>query len=186
MWVKICGITRQEDALHACELGADAVGFVFTGSPRRVSEKNIGQWIHTLSGVEKVGVFTDENVEDIMRTCLNLGLGTVQLHCSPSPSHKLLGDKIKIIYAMDEYRSWMVPDIPFRVLIDSSRGSGMKGSWKELSFPYILAGGLTPENVRDAVRIARPAGIDVSSGVEKAPGVKDKKLMERFIREAKL
>jgi phosphoribosylanthranilate isomerase len=185
MWVKICGITRYEDALRACALGADALGFVFTRSPRRVKADGIAAWIHSISGVEKVGVFTDENVEDIMRICLKLGIGTVQLHCSPSASHKFLREKLKIIYAMEEYRG-MIPDISCRILIDSSMGMGMKGPWRELSHPYILAGGLTPENVREAIRIAKPAGVDVSSGVENAPGIKDKKLMERFIREAKL
>jgi phosphoribosylanthranilate isomerase len=185
MWVKICGITRQEDASRAFELGADALGFVFTRSPRRVRPESLDHWIHSITGVEKVGVFTDENVEDIVRICLKLGIGTVQLHSKPCASHKFLCEKFNLIYAVDEYRKGMIPDGSCRILMDSSKGSGMKGSWKELPIPYILAGGLTPENVREAIRKARPAGVDVSSGVESSPGIKDSLLMERFIREAR-
>jgi len=87
---------------------------------------------------------------------------------------------------MDVYKERKMPEgIPWRILIDSSKGSGIKGAWKELAIPYILAGGLTPENVREAIQAAKPAGVDVASGVERAPGIKDRALMERFIREAK-
>ena len=185
MWVKICGITRQEDAFRAFELGADALGFVFTESPRRVRPERIDHWIHSLNGVEKVGVFTDESVESIVRICLKLGIGTVQLHCRPSASHRFLCEKFNLIYALVEYRDGMIPDGSCRILLDASKGSGRKGSWKKLSVPYILAGGLTPDNVREAIRRAQPAGVDVSSGVEEAPGIKDSTLMERFIKEAR-
>jgi phosphoribosylanthranilate isomerase len=186
MWVKICGITRHEDAILACELGADAVGFVFTGSPRRVSKDTVAPWIQSIAGIEKVGVFTNESTEEIMRVCDELGLDTIQLHAGVCRTHESLWMHYNIIYAMDVYRVRNLPEgIPWRILIDSSKGSGIKGAWKELTIPYILAGGLTPENVRDAILIAKPAGVDVASGVERAPGIKDRALMERFIREAK-
>jgi phosphoribosylanthranilate isomerase len=185
MWVKICGITRQEDAFRAFELGADALGFVFTASPRRVRPESLDHWIHSLTGIEKVGVFTDESVEDIVRICLKLRIGTVQLHCRPSASHRFLWEKFNIIYAVHKYREGMIPDGSCRILLDSSKGSGRKGAWKQLPVPYILAGGLTPDNVRDAIRRASPAGVDVSSGVETSPGIKDSVLMERFIKEAR-
>jgi phosphoribosylanthranilate isomerase len=79
----------------------------------------------------------------------------------------------------------MLPGYPCRILIDASRGKGMKGIWEKTDVPFILAGGLTPDNVRDAIRAAMPLGVDVSSGVEVSPGIKDPVKVQRFIREAK-
>lgn len=185
MWVKICGITRPEDAMLARELGADAVGFVFTGSPRRASPDVLLPWIRKMTGVEKVGVFMDEGVGEILQVCEGLGLDTIQIHAEPMRGHELLTGRYRIIYARDGYQGKRLSEIPCRVLIDASRGSGTQSAWEEMTIPFILAGGLTPENVREAIRRAKPAGVDVSSGVEEAPGVKDPALMERFIREAK-
>jgi phosphoribosylanthranilate isomerase len=185
MWVKICGITRPEDAMLAAGCGADALGFVFTKSPRKVCRENILHWVRDLAGVEKVGVFMDEGVDEILITCEGLGIDTVQLHAPPSQEHERLIGHYSIIYAAHEYRLGMLPGYPCRILIDASRGKGMKGQWKKRDIPFILAGGLTPDNVRDAIRIAMPEGVDVSSGVEMSPGIKDPVKVERFIREAK-
>jgi phosphoribosylanthranilate isomerase len=185
VWVKICGITRYEDAMLACSLGTDAVGFVFTESPRRVNRESLVPWIHALTGVEKVGVFRDEGIDEIMRTCDGLGLDAIQFHTDPISTHERLWQRYAVIYAMEGFHEERFSGIPCRILIDSSLGKGMKGVWKKYDFPYILAGGLTPENVRGAIHKAGPAGVDVSSGVEKAPGIKDWSLMEWFIREAK-
>ena len=185
MWVKICGITRREDALAAVRLGADALGFVFAESPRRVAPELIASWIMGVHGVEKVAVFTDEGMDEIMKACDGLGMDAVQLHAAPSGSHARLIERYRIIYAMEEYRPDMLPAFPCRILIDASRGKGIQGLWKGRDVPYILAGGLTPDNVRRAVLAGRPAGVDVSSGVESSPGIKDTYKMERFIREAK-
>ena len=185
MWVKICGITRREDALTAAALGADALGFVFTDSPRRVFPESVSPWIRGIAGIEKVAVFTTESVEEILTTCGGLGIDTIQIHAEPAGDHERLSRSYGIIYAMNEYRKDLLPGFPCRVLIDASRGTGMQGEWKERDIPYILAGGLNPDNVREAVRIARPAGVDVSSGVESAPGIKDPGRIENFIREAR-
>jgi len=185
MWVKICGITRLEDALLAAEYGADAVGFVFTKSPRKVSRESIEPWIREINKVEKVAVFMNEDVDEILKTCAGLGIDTIQLHAEPSQKHERLMEQYGIIYAAHEYRQDMLPGYPCRILIDASTGKGMKGIWKERDVPFILAGGLTPDNVREAIRKALPEGVDVSSGVEMSPGIKDPVKVQRFIREAK-
>ena len=185
MWVKICGIVRHEDAMLAAMLGADALGFIFTESPRKVCKREISSWINRVGSVEKVAVFTDETVDEILKACEGLGIDTIQLHNEPVKDHERLLMKYDIIYAMDDYRPEKLPIFPCRILIDASRGKGAQGVWKERDFPYILAGGLNPDNVREAVKLARPAGVDVSSGVESHPGIKDAFKMARFIREAK-
>lgn len=185
MWVKICGITRREDAMTAAVLGADALGFVFTRSPRRVAPGSLSSWIREVAGIEKVAVFTTEPAEEIIAVCEGLGITTLQLHAAPSRGHERLSRRYGIIYAMDEYGQERMPAFPCRVLIDASRGTGSRGAWRERDIPYILAGGLNPDNVREAVRMARPAGVDVSSGVEAAPGIKDPGRIENFIREAR-
>lgn len=186
MWVKICGITRYEDALAASVLGADAVGFVLTESKRRADPDVLKAWVHELKNIEKVGVFTDEAPEDIARIGVELGLDTVQIHGDLSNEHKKLLERFSVIYAVKKVRDGVIPeDLPCRILIDPSLGSGMRGSWERSTLPVILAGGLTPDNVREAIQKADPAGVDVSSGVEVAPGIKDAALMERFIKEAR-
>ena len=185
MWVKICGITRRDDAILAAGLGADALGFVFTRSPRKVRRDDLLPWIAEIQQVEKVAVFMDEAVDEILEACKDLGMDTIQLHAEPTLEHERLIGGYKIIYALKEYTPLALSGIPCRILIDTSRGTGVKAKWEERDFPYILAGGLSPDNVREAVRLARPAGVDVSSGVESAPGIKDAYKMARFIREAK-
>ena len=185
MWVKICGLTRKEDALAAAELGADAVGFVFTKSRRRADPEEISKWINEIKGLEKVGVFTDEPVEYILEIAEGLGLDTVQLHTELNETHKLLEDRINVIVAIRGQVQEIIPEIKCRILIDPSMGQGEKADWKPYPFPFILAGGLTPENVREAILKAHPAGVDVSSGIEISPGIKDMKKMQKFIMEAK-
>jgi phosphoribosylanthranilate isomerase len=185
MWVKICGITRLEDAMLAVGCGADALGFVFTKSPRKVSREMVVPWIGEITSVEKVAVFMDEGVDDILETCEGLGIDTIQLHAAPSEGHECLMEQYGIIYAAHEYQEGMLPGYPCRILIDGSTGKGVKGLWKERDVPFILAGGLTPDNVREAIRAALPEGVDVSSGVEISPGIKDPIKVARFIREAK-
>jgi phosphoribosylanthranilate isomerase len=162
MWVKICGITRHQDALAACECGADALGFVFTRSRRRVDP-------------------------DHVRVCTELELDTIQLHAPVTPAHRELLSCARLIAALDELDLGNVPrGFPCRILYDPSRGSGTPGSWKRLSIPCILAGGLTPENVRQAIGQAAPIGVDVSTGVEAACGIKDREKIRKFIQEAKV
>jgi phosphoribosylanthranilate isomerase len=185
MWVKICGLTRQEDALAAAELGADAIGFVFTKSKRRANPEEILKWINEIKGVEKVGVFTDEPVEDILEIAEGIGLDTVQIHAELNETHKLLEDRINLIVAIRGQVQGIIPAIKCRILIDPSMGTAEKADWKPYPFPFILAGGLTPENVREAILKANPAGVDVSSGIEISPGIKDINKIRKFIMEAK-
>jgi len=206
MWVKICGITRLEDATAAVQLGADAIGFVLTPSPRRADVDELKTWIHDIHWVEKVGVFTHEDPRLILDIGQALGLNSIQLHGELTPGHAVLAERFEIIHALSdpELLKQFVPrtsmrrgagghslnritagDFSYRVMIDASRGTGKTGKWEPRGFPYILAGGLNPDNVRQAIAKAHPVGVDVSSGVETSPGIKDAGLMERFIKEAR-
>lgn len=190
MWVKICGIVRYEDARAACEYGADAVGFVLTRSRRRADPDLVGSWIHDIRGMEKVGVFTDEDPGYIAEISKRLGLDTVQLHGPVRPGHRLLLEDFRVIMALKHtepgpYPARIPEGFPCRVLLDPSMGTGRAGDWRRLGIPFILAGGLTPENVGQAIAQAGPFGVDVSSGVETAPGIKDRQKIQKFIREAK-
>jgi phosphoribosylanthranilate isomerase len=206
MWVKICGITRYEDAFEAVRLGVDAIGFVLTVSPRRADPAVLKGWIDKIQGVEKVGVFTTEEPQLIMDLGQALGLDTIQLHGDFTLAHHILAERFGIIRAVRDVELQIKIDLQsvigvgttgesprrlmpgsqvYRVLIDNSMGSGTTGRWEPLEFPFILAGGLNPDNVREAIDKAHPAGVDVSSGVEISPGAKDAGLMERFIKEAR-
>lgn len=206
MWVKICGITRREDAMAAVQLGADALGFVLTTSPRRADVDQLKTWIHEIHWVEKVGVFTHEDPRLILDIGQALGLNSIQLHGGLYPGHAPLAERFEIIHAIGDQclpeevgprtHGWQgalnhtairaaAGDFSCRIMIDASRGTGKKGEWVPRRYPYILAGGLNPDNVRQAIARAHPAGVDVSSGVETAPGIKDAGLMERFIKEAR-
>ncbi|HNY64295.1 MAG TPA: phosphoribosylanthranilate isomerase [Deltaproteobacteria bacterium] len=185
MWVKICGITRREDAVAACEAGADALGFVLTKSPRRADPRALMGWIRLVMGVEKVGVFTDEPLGYIEEVSTLLGLDTVQLHTQVRPGHGVLRARFKIIRAVKSLDEAALDDPTDRILFDASMGTGTRGTWTPSGVPFILAGGLTPENVRQAIMQANPAGVDVSSGVEVSPGIKDAAKMGKFIQEAR-
>jgi phosphoribosylanthranilate isomerase len=206
MWVKICGITRREDAIAAVQLGADAIGFVLTTSPRRADIDDLKTWIHDIHWVEKIGVFTYEDPRLILALGQALGLNSIQLHGGLTPGYAVLAERFEIIYALkdQEQLKEVVPgirkgqgmrsysanrinmgDFSCRIMVDASMGTGKTGEWIPRGFPYILAGGLNPDNVRQAIVMAHPAGVDVSSGVETGPGIKDAVLMERFIKEAR-
>jgi len=186
MWVKICGITRYEDALAACEYGADAVGVVLTRSIRKADPESVGSWIHDIRGVEKVGVFTEEDPAYIREVSTMLGLDTVQLHAPLGPGHRALLGGFGVIVALKDPQQVRIPgDFPCRILIDPSMGTGTSGLWRRFDIPCILAGGLTPENVGRVIEQAGPIGVDASSGVEAYPGIKDREKIRRFIQEAK-
>jgi phosphoribosylanthranilate isomerase len=185
MWVKICGITREEDAILARDAGADAIGIVLTRSSRRADPVLVGSWIHDLRGIEKVGVFMDEDPGHIEELGVMLGLDTIQLHAGLLPGHGALPARFGIIYAVKDLDAGLPPGFGGRILLDPSTGTGSKAEWRRHDVPFILAGGLTPENVRQAIIEARPRGVDVSSGVELSPGIKDPERVMRFIQEAK-
>ena len=188
MIVKICGITRPQDAERAVVLGATAIGFIFwPSSPRRVgleAARSIGRLVP--GSVLKVGVFVDAPAAELARTVGEAGLDAVQLHGSESPD-LVRGLEARVIKAV-ALRS---PDAEAQIaqwtgttlLLDAHDpvrhgGTGRVVDWDRAArlarlHEVILAGGLNPENVVEAVRRVRPAGIDVSSGVEQTPGVKD-------------
>ncbi len=199
--VKICGITSLEDALFALEAGADALGFVFwEESQRAISVEKVSEIIRGLPPfVTTVGVFVNEGADVINAIVSETGLDAVQLHGGEPPElcreinsrvikafrvkgKKLLGqgiDKYRLsAYLLDTYAD------------DAAGGTGKTFDWAAAKSAkkygrIILSGGLNPDNVRDAIKAAGPYAVDVSSGVEKSPGIKDMKKLSSFIKRAK-
>jgi phosphoribosylanthranilate isomerase len=193
--VKICGITRLDDALAAAECGVDALGFVFAPSPRRVTPDFVSVLIRRLpEGVTTVGVFVDETADTINEIVRQTGLRAIQLHGSENVEtcKRIQADVIKRIHVQDtdnrETIALKRKDYDgFAVLLDPGSGSGKAFDWNLASgLPgnVMMAGGLSPENVGEAVRQARPWAVDVSSGVESTPGVKNADKMRRFVEAA--
>lgn len=197
MFVKICGITSEEDALLAVALGADAVGFIFAPSPRWVSVGKVYDITRRLPPeILTVGVFRDEHPRRVVETVDRAGLKAAQLHGHETPEDvaevmKSVRTVIKAVSAgtSDAARADRFPtDL---VLVDApAPGSGRVFDWSLLGeVPVgprlILAGGLTPENVAAGIAAARPWGVDVSSGVESSPGHKDPVKLRRFIAAAR-
>lgn len=200
MRVKICGITNREDAQAAIELGADALGFVFAKSPRQVTKEQARDIIERLPPfVSPVGVFVDEQVDTMKEICNFCHIHTVQLHGNEDPLYlnDLKGYKIiKAFRIREENDLKLLANYkPHAFLLDSyvkgvMGGTGVPFKWETARQAHkygtiILSGGLLPENVREAIHIVKPYGVDVSSGVETSPGKKDKALMKRFIMNAK-
>ena len=197
--VKICGITRLEDALAAARLGADAVGFNFwPRSKRHVAPDAAAAIVRRLPpSVACFGVFVDPTRAELERAVAVSGVGAVQLHGDEPPALCLgLGvPVVKAIRVRDGHDLAQLATYEVRAfLLDSASpgygGSGATFDWSLAAevareLPVLLAGGLTPENVAEAVATVRPLGVDVASGVETAPGVKDAARMETFIRRAK-
>ena len=199
MILKICGITRLTDARHALEHGATALGFVFwPRSPRFVAFEQAEAIISELpSFVTTVGVFVNEPVEAIRGVVAATGISAVQLHGDESPSFAAaLGvpviRSITLNVADDARRVWPSDTTFLLDAADEVRrgGTGRTVDWARARHVadqqrVILAGGLTPENVAAAVAAARPFGVDVSSGVEELPGVKDPDKVTRFLANAR-
>lgn len=200
MWVKICGITRLEDALYAARFRADAVGFVFADSPRRITPDQARSITGRLpEKPARVGVFVDSPLEEVVEITDYCGLDLVQLHGDEDPSYceKLGGSAVKAIPVNGSFDLGRAEEYACdTLLLDAKSGSARGGTgrsfdWKKARLldggrRVIVAGGLSPDNVAEAVGIARPYGVDVSSGVEVGPGIKDPVLMYRFIEEARL
>jgi phosphoribosylanthranilate isomerase len=230
IWIKICGNTSLEDALMAVEAGvptdrpssvgweagADAVGFVFAPSPRRVTPAQVAAITpHLPPAVEKIGVFVDAALEEIVSTVQLCGLTGVQLHFDaeydlPARLHERLGSEVRIlrvIHFSAESAGQHTAQIAAydqdphvdAVLVDSRTaaaigGTGVAFAWEAARatlFPdanarkRIAAGGLNPDNVAEAIAALRPWGVDAVSGVEAAPGRKDPDKVREFIRRAK-
>jgi phosphoribosylanthranilate isomerase len=197
VFVKICGITSEEDALLAVAMGADALGFVFAPSPRQVSPSIVSDIVKRLPPeILTVGVFRDEAPERVVQIVSRTALIGAQLHGSESPAVvKQVAASVRFVIkgfragspAVREAASFGADCI----LIDAPNpGSGEVFDWSlAAEIPdgvrIMLAGGLTPENVADAVASVQPWAVDVSSGVEAAPGRKDPVKLRAFIAAAK-
>ena len=197
--VKVCGITNAEDALAAVELGADALGFVFAPSPRQVTRQQVADIVAKLPPfVCKVGVFADSSLQEVAETLQSCGLDLAQLHGSETPGfcQALFPRVIKAFRVKDESVLDLLPRYKASAyLLDSYHealkgGTGQSFNWEiaRKARRYgriVLSGGLTPENVRQAITEVQPFAIDVSSGVESRPGVKDHAKLRAFLEAAK-
>ncbi len=200
--VKICGITRVQDALVAARLGADAIGLIFyPDSPRAVDVEKAADIVAALPPfVSAVGLFVNADPDQVRAVLKRVPLNLLQFHGEESPEYcaafnfpylkvaRMQPDtdlpRIALDYAgakallLDTY----VPDL--------AGGSGKVFDWSRvprgLTKPIILAGGLTPENVLNAIATLRPYGVDVSSGVEAGQGIKDPSKIEDFIRKCRM
>jgi phosphoribosylanthranilate isomerase len=196
--VKICGITRLEDALAAARLEADAVGFVFAPSPRRVSADQVRDITKALPPfILRVGVFVNQPLETMIHIRRYCRLDAIQLHGDEDESIvEALGGRVLKALHPEEGRTDLARAFPKAcLLLDTTSpgargGSGQAFNW-ELAVaparlrPLILAGGLTPENLQQAITTVQPYAVDVSSGVEIKPGRKDHERMAEFIKRAK-
>jgi len=204
--VKICGITGEEDGLTAAEAGADLLGFVFyPPSLRGIDPQRATRIISAVSragyAVQFVGVFVDERESYVQEVAARCNLDYVQLHGSEPPQlvARLAQNGLSVIKGVRIAGKESLRELerysPHLYLLDSylpglPGGSGETFDWrvclraKHLG-PFLLAGGLNPDNVAAAVRTVRPWGVDVSTGVESSPGHKDHAKMRRFIARAK-
>jgi phosphoribosylanthranilate isomerase len=202
VFVKICGLCRAGDVEAVGALAPDAMGFVFwPRSPRAVTPGQVGDWTRGLPpGIRKVGVFVDASVTEIRRAVDEAGLDVVQLHGAETPELCKAFD-VPVWKALHLDR---LPDGPLSgypvdaFLVDSYSstspgGTGIAADWQAAAAfvedaprRVLLAGGLTPRTVREAIRVVGPWGVDVSSGVEAAPGRKDMHRVGAFIEQCRI
>jgi phosphoribosylanthranilate isomerase len=182
MMIKICGITRREDAEAAVEAGASALGFIFyPNSPRYLTPEMAAALGEGLP-VWKVGVFVDETPAAIEAVVRAARLDIVQLYGGEAPEGARLWRAFRLIPAFGALR---VNGSPEAILFDGP-SNGVPWSWDRVHSveKLIVAGGLDASNVADAIRLARPWGVDASSRLESAPGIKDHDKLRRFIQAA--
>jgi phosphoribosylanthranilate isomerase len=197
VFVKICGITSEEDALLAVAMGADALGFIFAPSPRQMTITKVYDIARRLPPeILTVGVFRDESTARVIDTVFRAGLKAAQLHGRETPEQVLevSASVRRVIKAFnanspaarmaDRYNTDLI------LVEGSTPGSGNVFDWSLMeNIPpgprVILAGGLTPENVGHAIETVQPWGVDVATGVEKSPGKKDAVKVRQFIKEAR-
>ncbi|MDP8216545.1 MAG: phosphoribosylanthranilate isomerase [Candidatus Kaelpia imicola] len=199
--VKFCGITRSSDALAASRLGIHALGFIFVKeTPRYISPDNAAEIVNVLSPmVMRVGIFMNPEISEVENIAGKCRLDIIQLHgeessclCSQiKESYRVIKTlRVKSRAVLDEIPKYK--DAADAILLDTfseraAGGTGESFNWeiardaRSFGLPIILSGGLNPNNIRDAVKEANPYAVDVSSGIEQSPGVKDQELMGRFI-----
>lgn len=197
--IKICGVTRVEDALLATELGAHAIGLVFhPGSPRCVTLAQAAAIARAVPAFTTVvGLFVNADPANIRKTIDAVPLDILQFHGNESPADcRLYGRRylkaVRMAPEIDLVKCAADFHDAAGLLLDAHvtgawGGTGRKFDWTrvpaKLSRPVILSGGLSPDNVAEGIRMLRPAAVDVSSGVESAPGIKDPVKLKAFIRE---
>ena len=198
--VKICGLTRSDQALDCARLGADAIGLVFyPRSPRNVTLQQAGDICRRLPpGVAAVGVFVDRPSAEIITLADRCGFSTVQLHGQEKPRQitRLKQAGLKVVKALFTNRSPEIGQAPrygaaAAILVECGQGklpggNALAWNWKLpgglfQKHPVILAGGLDPENIRKALLSGRPDAFDVSTGVEISPGNKDMRKVQAFM-----
>jgi phosphoribosylanthranilate isomerase len=196
--VKICGVTSPADALAAAQEGADYVGLIFARSARRIDVKTAQEILWNLpKGVEPVGVFMNQPIEEVRRVLDATGLRIAQLHGDESARFcKELG--VPVIKAFDTYGDGSLEKLKkfdaFAFLLDLPKGGGagarsqVDSEWAKLAKRYgkvLLAGKLTADSVGEMIRKVRPWGVDVCSATERTPGVKDRPKLRAFIQAAR-
>jgi phosphoribosylanthranilate isomerase len=200
LFVKICGITNLEDAKFAVQCGADAIGFVFhEDSPRFISHYRAAEIVKSLpEHISKIGVFVNAEKKFVQEIIKHVNLSAVQL-LGDAGADDLLGYDTSVIKVFRVYKDFDVATMKNYLvdafLLDTYKEGSYGGTGKAFDWNIavrakeygriILSGGLSPENVEDAVRFVRPYGVDVSSGVEGSPGKKDPKKVREFIMRAK-
>ena len=195
--IKICGITRLEDALCAAACGADAVGFIFhPASPRYITPERARAIIAKLpEGIATVGVFVNRKREVVEQTAETCGLDLIQLHGDESPEYCRLFPSQRVIKAVsprtaEELRALDVYEV--RAFLVDARdagrygGTGKRADWElavalKKTHPLILAGGLDPGNIEEALAAVAPHAVDINSGCELAPGIKDHDRIRRIV-----
>ena len=197
MHVKICGVTRPEDALHAESAGADALGLNFVPNTKRFISLERAREVISVLGpfVARVGVFQNASFETVIETVQTIGLNVVQLHGQESDDFALEVERVVPVIRVVKFEPslpFVLPEVGSTFMIDGpDPGSGQLADWNRLEASnlggrrWLLAGGLTPENVAEAIERLNPWGVDLSSGVESAPGIKDPAKVTAFIRAAK-
>ena len=195
--IKICGITRIDDALCAAACGADAVGFIFhPPSPRYVTPERAKEIIAALpAGIATVGIFVNREAEEVAQAVEDCGLDLIQLHGDESPEYCRRFPPERVIKAVflrtpEELRALDAYDVraflaDFR---DAGRygGTGKRADWTLAArlgkaHPLILAGGLCIENIGEALAAVAPDAVDINSGCERAPGIKDHERLRRIV-----
>ena len=196
--IKICGIKTVNDALAAMEAGADLLGFNFyPKSPRYIDVgicRDIMSVMRKYGHITYVGLFVNASVAEVRATIKTCGLSLAQLHGDETPEmvDALDGKAFKAFRGVPQNINGFARSDSPALLVDASvkgayGGTGVKADWNKAAeltkrYPLLLAGGLTPENVAEAVRQVQPWGVDVASGVESAPGEKDAAKLSAFVK----
>jgi phosphoribosylanthranilate isomerase len=201
VFVKICGIANRDDALAVAALKPDAMGFVFWQKSKRYAKPSVvGQWTAALpASILKVGVFVDAPPREVRNAVLAAGLDVAQLHGSENlPDYAGLGFKVWRVVRPGKDAAALADAWPVDALLvdtyspEAPGGTGQVGDWDAARafvaasrHRVLLAGGLKPDNVAEAIRAVQPWGVDVSSGVEERPGKKDLDKVREFIEKCR-